>query len=351
MTGSLKIALGAAVVLLLTPCGLGLLAMTAWDAAGAGVLCPPARPAAAASGNGTWAPQGSWSATQVGHAATIVVAGAGLGVPRWGWVVAVATAMQESSLHNLGHLGQGNDHDSLGLFQQRPSQGWGTPAQLLDPAYAATAFYRRLLQVPGWQQLPLTEAAQRVQRSAYPDAYAKWQAEATALVDVIATRLGLTQDCAATAGGWALPLPAGSYTLSSPYGPRWNRFHYGQDLAAPAGTPIHAIAAGTVVSAGCTSPRCDIPGSLDMPGCGLTVKIDHGGVGSMSCHARDLTVHTGQKVAAGQVIGHVGSTGHSSGNHLHLQVHRPIPPFTSATAVEPVQWLRGAGVDIAGGAR
>ena len=351
MTGSLKVALGAAVTLLLAPCGLGLLAVTALDAAGAGELCTPARPAAAPAGAGTWPAQGSWSAAQVGHAATIVTVGAGLGVPRWGWVVAVATAMQESSLHNLGHLGNRNDHDSLGLFQQRPSQGWGTPAQILDPAYAATAFYRRLLQVPGWQQLPLTEAAQQVQRSAYPDAYAKWQAEATALVDVIATGLHLVQDCAAVPGGWALPLPAGSYSPSSPFGPRWNRFHYGQDLAAAAGTPIHAIAAGIVVAAGCTSPRCDIPGSPDMPGCGLTVKIDHGGVGSMYCHALDLTVHTGQRVTAGQVIGHVGSTGHSTGNHLHLQIHRPIPPFTNATAVEPVGWLRNVGLDVAGAAR
>src|SRR5207247_2642707 len=80
-----------------------------------------------------------------------------------------AAAMQESSLTNT----PGGGPDSVGLFQQRPSQGWGTPAQLMDPVYAATQFYTRLLRVPHWQDLPLTVAAQAVQRSAFPDAYAK----------------------------------------------------------------------------------------------------------------------------------------------------------------------------------
>src|SRR6185369_4273754 len=92
----------------------------------------------------------SWHADQSANAATIVRVGADLGVPRRGWVIAVATAIQESGLRNLGHLGAANDHDSLGLFQQRPSQRWGTPAQVSDPVYAATAFYRALQQVRDW---------------------------------------------------------------------------------------------------------------------------------------------------------------------------------------------------------
>src|SRR5262249_7443171 len=84
-----------------------------------------------------------------------------------------------------------NDHDSLGLFQQRPSQGWGTPAQILDPMHAATTFYRHLLNVPGWQTIPLTRAAQAVQRSAFPGAYAKWEQPATTLVAALTgTELG-----------------------------------------------------------------------------------------------------------------------------------------------------------------
>ena len=113
------------------------------------------------------------SPEQARNAGVIVAVGERTGVPVRGWVVAVATALQESKLVNLGNLGAANDHDSLGLFQQRPSQGWGTPEQIMNPEYAATKFYERLLRVPGWERLPLTEAAQAVQRSAYPNAYAK----------------------------------------------------------------------------------------------------------------------------------------------------------------------------------
>jgi cell wall-associated NlpC family hydrolase len=103
----------------------------------------------------------------------------GRGIPTFAEIIAVATAIQESGLRNL----PGGDRDSVGLFQQRPSQGWGTPAQLQDPVYAADKFYDKLLTIPNWQQLPLTNAAQAVQRSAYPQAYAKWEVDATALVD------------------------------------------------------------------------------------------------------------------------------------------------------------------------
>jgi hypothetical protein len=106
---------------------------------------------------------------QVGNAATIVAIGKRMGVPERGWVVAVATAMQESGLRNLDH----GDRDSRGLFQQRPSQGWGTPAQVMTPSYAATQFYRHLLAVPGWQRMRVTDAAQAVQRSGFPGAYAR----------------------------------------------------------------------------------------------------------------------------------------------------------------------------------
>lgn len=123
-----------------------------------------------------------WDSTQRKHAATIVQVGVALAVPERGEVVAVATAIQESKLYNLGHLGAKNDHDSLGLFQQRPSMGWGSPAQVTDPVYAATAFYLALKRVPGWQSMAVTVAAQRVQRSGFPNAYAKWETDATSLV-------------------------------------------------------------------------------------------------------------------------------------------------------------------------
>ncbi|WP_435124407.1 C40 family peptidase [Micromonospora tulbaghiae] len=124
---------------------------------------------------------GRWDSEQMANAAVIVTAGVEMAVPPRGWVIALATAMQESALRNL----PGGDRDSIGLFQQRPSQGWGTPAQLHDPRHAAAKFYTALLAVDGWQAMALTDAAQAVQRSAFPGAYAKWEDDAIALVRVL----------------------------------------------------------------------------------------------------------------------------------------------------------------------
>ncbi|MFD7013935.1 C40 family peptidase [Streptomyces sp. NPDC059928] len=121
-------------------------------------------------------------AEQVPNARTIVATGISLGIPARGQIVALATAMQESRLRNLNY----GDRDSLGLFQQRPSQGWGTAEQIRDPVYASEKFYKALLQVSGWQQLTVTQAAQKVQRSGYPDAYAQWEPLASALQKAIA---------------------------------------------------------------------------------------------------------------------------------------------------------------------
>ena len=121
------------------------------------------------------------------NAAVIVAVGRELGVPDYGITIALATAAQESTLRNLSW----GDRDSVGLFQQRPSSGWGTVEQLTDPAHASRLFYggpsnpnagrtRGLLDIAGWESMPLTVAAQRVQISAYPDAYAKWEASAWA---------------------------------------------------------------------------------------------------------------------------------------------------------------------------
>src|SRR5262245_18576305 len=92
-----------------------------------------------------------------------------MNVPEHGQLVALATAMQESQLRNLDH----GDRDSLGLFQQRPSQGWGTPAQIMNPTYAATQFYQHLRATPGWHQMSVNDAAQAVQRSGKPHAYSQ----------------------------------------------------------------------------------------------------------------------------------------------------------------------------------
>ncbi|MEU7754219.1 hypothetical protein [Micromonospora sp. NPDC049171] len=119
---------------------------------------------------------------QLANARAIVDAAKKTGVGDRGAVIGVATSLQESKLYNLGHLGAYNDHDSQGLFQQRPSSGWGTPDQITDPEYAATAFFTALKNIGGWQDLPLTAAAQTVQVSAFPYAYAQWEEQAADIV-------------------------------------------------------------------------------------------------------------------------------------------------------------------------
>ncbi|MFI2713403.1 hypothetical protein ACH495_25090 [Micromonospora sp. NPDC018662] len=119
---------------------------------------------------------------QLDNAKAIVRAAKETGVGERGAVIGVATSLQESKLYNLGHLGTYNDHDSEGLFQQRPSSGWGTSEQITDPEYASKAFFGALKNVGGWQDLPLTSAAQTVQVSAYPYAYAQWEEQAADIV-------------------------------------------------------------------------------------------------------------------------------------------------------------------------
>ncbi|WP_319460760.1 hypothetical protein [Micromonospora sp. RTP1Z1] len=119
---------------------------------------------------------------QIANAKEIVKAAKDTGVGERGAVIGVATSLQESKLYNLGHLGAYNDHDSQGLFQQRPSSGWGTPEQVTDPDYSAKAFFGALKNVGEWQQLPLTAAAQTVQVSAFPYAYAQWEEQAADIV-------------------------------------------------------------------------------------------------------------------------------------------------------------------------
>ncbi|MER7420480.1 hypothetical protein ABT346_27490 [Micromonospora peucetia] len=119
---------------------------------------------------------------QLANAKAIVEEAKDTGVGERGAVIGIATSLQESKLYNLGHLGAYNDHDSQGLFQQRPSSGWGSPDEITDPEYASQAFFQALKNVGGWQQLPLTSAAQTVQVSAYPFAYAQWEEQAADIV-------------------------------------------------------------------------------------------------------------------------------------------------------------------------
>jgi hypothetical protein len=144
----------------------------------------------------TPAPVAGLDQTQMNHAKTIVAVADQMRLPKQAAVVAVSTAMQETNLRNLANTGlpesqalpndgTGYDHDSVGLFQQRPASGWGPVDQLMDPDTSARKFYQALQGVPGWQDMPVTVAAQTVQGSAFPDAYAKHQDTAETVVDAI----------------------------------------------------------------------------------------------------------------------------------------------------------------------
>ncbi|MCK7624130.1 heavy metal transporter [Streptomyces sp. RS10V-4] len=128
---------------------------------------------------------------QAANAATISAVAASRGLPERAVTIALATAMQESGLRNINF----GDRDSVGLFQQRPSQDWGTVQQIMDPVYSSGEFYRHLVKVPGYSRLPLTVAAQKVQRSGYPQAYAKHEANAALLTGALTGRSGDVLSC------------------------------------------------------------------------------------------------------------------------------------------------------------
>lgn len=312
-------------------------------------------------------------AVQMGHARTIADIAAARGLPPYATTVALATAWQESRLRMLAndgrspelsaeqaavtatslaypHDGLGSDHDSVNTFQQRWIAGWGTVAQLMDPVYAAEAFFTRLVGVPNWQTIPLTQAAQAVQISAYGDAYARWEPLARQLTamlwpaaqavaaDPAGVVDGVCPGLSVPDGAWARP-SAG--ILTSGFGPRWGSQHAGVDLAGPRNSPVYAAAAGTVLTAACTSAYCDRDGNLDLGGYGNLVELDHGGgVTTRYAHLSGYTVTPGQQVSAGALLGFQGSTGNSTGVHLHFEVRLDGAP------VDPVPWLADRGVDL-----
>lgn len=328
---------------------------------------------------------------QLANARVIVAAGAAAHVGKRGMIVAIATALQESGLRNVDY----GDRDSLGLFQQRPSQGWGSPTEVRDPDFAARAFYggprsphfnkkrgaaspAGLLEVTGWEKMPVTVAAQRVQRSAFPDAYAKHEDRARVIVNALTdpdTPVGPTGAPTAPASGAEIvtaddfrsagvdieafcsenfelasnPLPvdpgqvipAGQWTaplqaaITSEFGMRVHpvygdrRLHAGTDFHAPIGTPIAAPSVGVVRAV-----------TWDAGG-GLMVDIDHaGGVMTRHLHLSQTLVTPGQEVQGGQTIALSGDTGTGTGAHYHFETH------VNGNPVNPVGFMAGRGVDL-----
>jgi murein DD-endopeptidase MepM/ murein hydrolase activator NlpD len=316
-----------------------------------GVISPP-RPTcpvgARAAATATGVAVAGFTAEQLGNAATIIDTGhsmAAQGVTARDQQIAIMTAIQESGLRNLDH----GDRDSLGLFQQRPSQGWGTRAQILDPVYASTQFYNHELKIAGRETMQPTQVAQAVQRSAFPNAYAAHWDAAAAIFNALAPQPGAGPptcqaggpgaDEAVAASGWAKP---GDGPVTSPFGMRVNPvthiyiLHAGIDLGGGGrGAPIYAAYPGVIIRVG-----------FDSAGDGIII-VDHGTVDGHNLqtwylHEDDPSAmaKVGQHVSAGQQIGQVGSSGRSTGPHLHYQVEIDSKP------VDPAPFMLARGIDL-----
>lgn len=167
---------------------------------------------------------------QAENATTIAAVAKRSGLADRAVTVAFAAALQESKLRNLAY----GDLDSLGLFQQRPSQGWGMPSELLVPSYAAGAFFAALVKVRGWEAMPVGDAAQAVQRSAGPDAYGPWEHQAQVLTDALTGEVPAAFSCRfvdAAAVGDSSPLEAAMSEELGPVAP-------GDPLPAPQGWTV-----------------------------------------------------------------------------------------------------------------
>lgn len=264
---------------------------------------------------------------QLDNAGTILSVGKSMNVPDSGLIVALATARQESTLRNL----PGGDRDSIGLFQQRPSQGWGDAEQLANPGYSAHAFYTALMAVPGWQDMPVAEAAQAVQHSAFPDAYGQWEPMARAIVAATpgqmpaairaATTCATSGAASAKVGpisqkGCTNPLPGSRITQR--YGVTNGRDahgHPGVDLAGVPQETVVAACPGTIAYVG------------PAQGFGANLVIEDLGSGYFALygHMNAATVTVGQRVSGGTPVGTEGWQGDvvpagQAGMHLHFQI-------------------------------
>ncbi|MEH0446189.1 heavy metal transporter [Streptomyces sp. B21-102] len=190
---------------------------------------------------------------QAVNAATIAAVGTDRALPERAVAIALATAIQESALRNLAH----GDRDSLGLFQQRPSQGWGTEEQVTDPAYAADVFYKHLEKVRNYTELPLTVAAQRVQRSGYPEAYAKHEGDAVLLAAALTGTSQATLTC--DGRSVATTATAAGATTTTATGPAAVRTALQRDFGRAARLQTDDKDTSSSSSSSSSSPPADVP--------------------------------------------------------------------------------------------
>lgn len=304
-------------------------------------------------------PIAGYSGVQLVNAAYVMNAASALGMTKQAQTTGVMTAMGESSLIVVDH-GDAAGPDSRGLFQQRDNGAWGTYEDRMDPFISSTNFFKALLEVEGWELLPPTIAAHRVQRNADPYYYEPFWEPAVEVVDTLAAAgvaapptstgrptlgptliptgtptlgppslptfapTGAPGACVDTPGsisdgGWTKPVIG---PITSGFG--WRRhpitgvlkLHTGTDLGAPCEAPIYAAGDGVVIQAGAAS------------GYGNLIAIDHGmapdGARLVSRYAHmfnsGVLVRVGEPVTAGAQIARVGTNGLSTGCHLHYEI-------------------------------
>jgi murein DD-endopeptidase MepM/ murein hydrolase activator NlpD len=366
--GLLALTLGGigAVVALLTGLVLVLVILPSADNPG----CDGSGPAAVLAGDPAGAGSDGLDAAQSANATTVVNQGMRLHIADRGIVVALATASQESGFRNyandgrggdllfsqagiaaslrLAHDAVGSDHGSLGIFQQQ-WPWWGTMHDLMTPAVAAAKFYHALSQVAGWETMPITLAAQAVQHSAYPTAYAddeplarrllaqlRATSQSTAQASWISDPAGCLDDGAGfgEAGGVVYPLPPTAHYVDlanwGGRGAHWAHGHTGTDLSVSCGTPVLAATAGTVII------------RRDQPWAGpwlVQVSTGPGELTTWYAHMRDIRVYNGQHVTAGAQLGEVGDLGNATGCHLHFEVHLHGGSIYQDN-VNPTTWLK-----------
>ena len=217
--------------------GVGGGALGVGDSAAAAGATPVAACGPVVAGQAAPPLPGTVTAEQLGNATVVYTVARQMALPDQAVLVADTAALTESTLVNLDH----GDRDSLGLFQQRPSQGWGTPGQIMDPVYATTAFFQHLLAVPGWQTGDPAVLAQTVEASAHPERYAAFVPLAARLV---ATAAG-TAGCGTNGGGPGAPAGTGPGGTGPGGGGPGNGAGLPAGYALPVGTPAGVVRAVT----------------------------------------------------------------------------------------------------------
>lgn len=281
----------------------------------------------------------SLDADQMKNAATIASVGSGMGMSVRDLEIGIMTAITESMLRNIS----GGDRDSAGLFQQRPSQGWGTLQQVTDPQYAARKFFSVLKGVQNRADMSPWMAAQTVQRSAFSDGsnYAKWWGAAQAIFTKGLKRSkggGYTADGGFISGSGGKHRPINGPVTSGLHGGNSAGDPPALDFAGPVGRPVYAVSDGVI-----TESR-DIAGPLPTDryhdsrygpygSFGRMIQMrTNGGAYALYAHLSRRSVTAGTKVKGGSTIGYSGSTGNSSGPHLHF-----------GATNGPYAWLRRGG--------